>query len=279
MIDRVEILSRYNNNEKMLAFIDFLEGSKNGCIVKNNDPFLTIIDSLVNTKKKIFISVLDDFKNRKPTKNSAYIYDDLLIFALICGCSNYDISHKWLENILNLRKTPTVESKQILITFKNIISSNYASFDNNFSIILVYLSLCNIKMINNFYLKNAFNSVYYRNIDMKSDFLHVCNMQSSKIISENIELIRDDRTTLLLIKETKFNKRVKLISNIIYTVIIILFVWFIYTKITQDEEFKKNLLDIRTVTGFVGFGIISFTHKWFVKQFNRIQKYIYGQIN
>lgn len=279
MISREEILSRYKNNDKMLAFIYFLEGSRNIEIFKNDDSFLTIISSLVNNNKKLFDSVSEDYRNRKPTEDSFYIYDDLLIFALICGCAIFDTSHKWLDNILDLRKTPTVESRQIQVTLKNIISSNYTSLDNNFSIILTYLSLCNFKMVNNYYLKNAFNSVYNKNIDIKSDFLIVCNMQSSKIINENIELIRDDRTTSLLIKEDTFNKRVELVSNIIYAIILLLLVLFIYNKITHDAEFKKNISDIRTVTGLVGFGIISFTHKWFVKQINKIQKYIYGQKN
>jgi hypothetical protein len=279
MINRSKIISKYENNEKMLTFISFLENAtlRPNIQIEKNDLFQNVVQSIIKHDKKSFLKLFNELKSRKPNEDSAFIYDDLLLFTLICGSKIFVNSFEWIENILELRRTPTIETKQILTTFKNILSNNLQSLDNVYSIVLVYLAICNPSLINNFYLKKAFVDSFQSKENPNSDFLIVCQMRSQVIIIDNLELIRDNKINLLTRKENTYINRVKIISNIIYYLVIVVIIWYLYTRFIQDNDFKKTFSDFNTIVGIVGASLVSLTHKKVIQFLNFIQKFIYGQ--
>lgn len=213
--------------------------------------YYSAIKAINDDSKNAFIDQYGKISKRKITENSTapFIHDDFLIFTLIVGVSKFNSDKEWLIGVVNKRA-----KNEITTTFQNILSGDFLSKANNYSLVLVFLFLLDKSKINDEKLTEAYDSIVNSNQAAKNDFLRIIQYRAFDVIIKlKIPRSTDDLARLLDF-EMVFKRKVKGLSILIYNTFIILVLFSGYKALQYLPEDKK--LVINDINLIIGIGAI-----------------------
>jgi len=261
--DKKSYLNDIRESPKIRAFHDLLIekpifSSLGESLNETEEIFFGVIGSIQTNNQELF----EQFYNRKNKSNpkkespSPFVNDDFLIFCLLLGILKFGLNTDWIKGIISIRSR-----NLITITFENILNGNYYSKDNLQEILLIYFLFNSQTLITNDFLTTAFKSIN-ENISLfedKSDFYKLCSIRAYDFIIELKESPDGSEINLLKDFNSKFIKRVKILSFIIRTSAFILFLYTllkILIKIPSINVFFEKYDPIFTTLGILGISVL-----------------------
>lgn len=252
---RVTYQSRFKESPKLAAFQDLLIGKT---ISKPKDElneideiYYGIINSIQGGSKSDF----DNFYKKKSKSNpnkespSPFVNDDFLIFCFIVGVVKFDYDKTWIKNIVSIRNRSS-----ITISFENILNEAFTSNSNLSELILVFLYLTNQSLISNEFLGIVYKSVS-QNVGLfeaKNDMQIICSIRAYDLIIEYKESDNGGKVKLLKDFEEVFLKKIKVFAWILQTIIILAFLWGVYSLVSIYPNVKAVFDGIGSVMKVFG---------------------------
>ena len=264
--ERILYLNKIQQIPKIKLFSDLLNGKH--CIdnITNIDTsYIGFIDSLSNNNEQKFKEIYNDFSRKKPSSESLWINDDFLIFVLILGIVHYRIDRTWIKGAINTRTTQKPEHLSINKTFSNILDDNFQSNENLYEIVIVFQNFLNFALS-----VEHFDDLYNRissNINLfssQNDFLVCLSIKAMDIIIVSKDLPNNKEIVNMRDFVALFQKRVRIISKVIYILIlsVIIILMFVFW-----EKYTEFLNAMSLVFGLLGVGLLTFI-KWIQEKIN-----------
>jgi len=286
--ERSNYLASVETKPKLKAFYSLLHQRPTN-VPSGNDVnetdfiYYEFITSLLELDKERFLKSYQTISKRQPTSDatSPFINDDFLIFSLVLGVKLFNIEKKWISGIISFRNR-----NPMAITLENILNENYSSTSNRLEIVVSFLLLYDPSKLSNDLLKNCYGSITtnYDLLEDQNDIVILCSLKAFDLIVELSNPTSGGEVVFLQRFEAKFLRRMKIISVIIYNVIL-LFVLFILVKILDHlpEETIGELNQYNLIIGIVGAGLIGSNfiqslRKRFTKLFCSLLGYDIAQI-
>jgi hypothetical protein len=209
--------------------------------------YYSSIQAIKINSKKDFNTQYARISKRKVLENSSapFVHDDYLIFTLVIGVLKFDCDKEWLIGVIQTRSKGETST-----TFENLLTTNYQTKANNYSIVLVLLFLLDKSKITNDLLNDAYNGMSGLNTSFNSDFIRIIYYRAFDIII-NFKLPRNsDDVSRLLEFEPRFKKRINIFSIIVYNlfIIVLLFVSYKILKLLPDDK-KLVINDLNLLIG------------------------------
>lgn len=223
-----------------------------------NTIYYGIIESISTNSAGNFDVHYKGISRRTPTKDSIspFVHNDYLIFALISGIIKFNYSKDWIAKIVGIRaRNPTT------ITFENIINGNYYSKSNIPAVIIVFLNLNDQVAISKELQDDAYKEIIQSIsiFEQGNDFIALCFLKAYDSIIISREIIDTKQHNWLINFESKFIGRTKVISAIMYNLLLISLVYSIYKTLNRFPEIKQGFADAVTIVGLIGITITNFT--------------------
>lgn len=281
----LEYYSSLVEKPKILAFKAFLENKK--VIIENpseaneaDSIYYNLISAFVNDNIKQFVESYNLISVRKPSSESVWIHDNFLIFVLICCIEKFNADRSWINEVLQIRTSSNPEYQSINQTFKNILSSNYASNDNQYAIIIVYLDLINKPMLSNEVLNNVYGTIC-DNAQLfisQNDYLIMISLRAYNVIILTKDTPDAIEITQLKAFRVKFLRRIMISTNIIYIILLSVFVIIGVSNLRKYQNLKDYLNDTAIIFQIGGIGLIV-ALKWIKSKIEKILLRIFGYTN
>jgi len=257
---RTNYLRVITENPKLTAFNNLLYNKE--ISFPNDDPlkesdeiFFGLITAIQSNNKDSFENYYKKRSRSTPSKGSPspFINDDFLIFTLIIGIIKYGLNKEWINNILSIRSI-----NPITTTFNNILKADYYSRGNLHEIILIFAYFCEPSIINNDLL-NICHQTLSNNPSLfqpRNDFQTLCAMRSYDLIIELKDAPDGSIINQLQLFNTSFLRRIKFLTWILQTSIIIFILYYIIiVNILPwlNIFINKNI----NIIGFIGISVLS----------------------
>ncbi len=281
--DRVDYLEEINKSPKLIAFNNLLSRKAFNLFPKKDfneseEIYFGLVNAIYSNDKKLF----ENYYNRKnkshPSKDSPlpFVNDDFLIFCLKFGVTKFDLDKSWIKYIVSLRNR-----NNITITFENILNENYYSNTNFFEVVLMYFHINNPSLITNALLNNAYKSIIENTalFDNKNDFQILCAIKANDLIIELKTAPEMSEINLLRNFNSKFVKRIKLLTWIVQTAILVILFYLIIELIAIKPTIKTffdNLGSALKILGLVGLSQLGNIIPFFKKNLYKIILRIFG---
>jgi hypothetical protein len=237
--NRVSYMERINESPKLKAFHYFLLDKEITSLPNNNvsetdEQFFKILSAIQTNNKTAFEEIYSRKNKSNPNKESPapFVNDDYLIFCLIIAIIKFSINKTWIKNILSIR-TRNITT----VTLENILNENYSSTSNQAEVVLMYLQLCNQSKVNNDLLNTAYKSITENTALLKNrnDFQILCAFRAYDLIIEQKEATEGSEITLLRDFNTKFLKRIRMLSWLIQSAFFFL-IFYLGFKIASTND-------------------------------------------
>ena len=272
LIKNLEYYSSITDKYKILAFRDFLNNKK---ITIKLDPsnnevdiiFINLISSFINNDKKQFLDDFNKINIRIPTSESVWVHDNFLIFVLICCVEKFEADRNWLKSVIQTRDCSNIEYQSINKTFTNILNNNLQSNENLYVIVIAFLHLLSrpnlsCEILDKIFIKISNDT---KLLDSKNDFLIMITM----MVFEIIIITKDtpDAVEISNLKKFKelFLRRILMIREIIYWILLTIFIILCFKFIREYNSIKDYLTDLSIVFQIGGLALLVF-FKWIRKK-------------
>lgn len=250
---------RIINSPKLTAFHKLLLG-KSIVIQKmdlndSDEIYFGIINAIQAENKTQFELYFNKKNKSNPNKESPspFVNDDFLIFCLIVGIFKFNIDRVWIKNIISIRSRNSITE-----TLENIINENYLSKSNLYEIVFVFFNLCNQSLITNEFLTTTFKSIA-ENVNLfesRSDFSIICSITAYDKIIELKESPDGSEIKLLRQFNSKFLRRVKILSWVTQNFAIIILLSSLVKLVSSNTAVKTFFDNYDPILGVLGLSLV-----------------------
>ena len=249
------------------------------------DMVLLSLNAIRDDNKKKFIECFDAFSKRKPNEQSAWIYDDVLIFSMILGAKKFELDCAPLVSVLRLRHAATEHEKRKLTdAFRSVCEGTYDGSGPFGFVAFVFMYLLPGVHPRRNHLQEVLAQVrvpgFYSAL---SPFSKILASKAFDLVLTFKDLKDPGLTQLKESFVKKFPARVSVVSNILYFAVFSVLVYLtvvVSHGLFVDPETTKDLLErINHLNSLLGFGgLIGFlwVRKHLVDFLNRLMYVIYG---
>jgi hypothetical protein len=257
--ERITVEGSIRQSSKANAFLSFLQGvnvtPEKGELNEVEKTYYSLLDSLFKNNSLKFRQEYDELSKRKVVEEQPIIYDNFLLFVLVIGVIKFETSSEWLKSVIKLRTTQNEPEKLITSSFINLLDNNIHTTDGIPSIILAALAKAEKQEVALSVIRNSFEANNKVGMFLKKDLFLACIYlyTSHYIISVSI----DDRIVKLKAFELTFNKRVKLLQNIIYFLILVFIVAVWFYLIRRYPKVKELANDLGILLQIIGIGLLA----------------------
>ena len=140
---RTEYLTQFKKEPLVNYFTNWLYGSKiqkpeNVDYSNANDIALATMYYFSKNQKSECIECYARISNREPNIKSDWIYNDILIFTLVCAVKRFNLTKEWLKKVIDIRLiSKDHENRLIAQSYYDILQDNTNSKNNLYSIIII----------------------------------------------------------------------------------------------------------------------------------------------
>lgn len=276
--DKITIEKSLRESPKAFALFSYLNGTEinipNSEYSETDRIYYSMLDSLIKNKDNSFKQTYEGLSQRKVLKEQPIIYDNYLLFVLINGVIKFGLNSDWIRFVINLRDTLNEPEKSITTAFINLLNRNYLSTEGIVGIILAALIKQEEKELNTTIIKNSFQSnrniIQYLEKDLfiTSIYLFTNDYIISISISEEGIQLREF--------EAIFLKRVALIQNVIYVLILSLLVVIWFYLISRYPQVKELANNLGILLQIIGVGLLAFGLNKIKSLFGKLIKIFFG---
>jgi hypothetical protein len=277
-------LSEAIKNEKLNAFYCLLQSTS----ISNSEQdlaeidkiYYNIINSISENNKQKFNENYLILSRRTPGDNSPFVHNDLLIFSIIVGLFKFSFSRDWIKTVIAKRSKSSITT-----TFDNIINENYQSKSNNQEITTVFLHLLDNQTFPDDILEDAYKGIINNQnlYQGKNDFNSLIAIKAFEIIITIKEIGDRGEYSYLKEFESRFKKRIKIVSKILYIILLIAIFYYLIQLATDLTEKNKALKDFLgnadLVLGILGYSLATGLFAIFRKKVELFMLWLFGYNN
>lgn len=267
-IERSLYIAEIATNEKLVAFFSLLKSDLISLPSLTNLPetdqvYFKLIQFIQTNNKSEFISSYQILSKRSPSKDNPppFVYNDLLIFTLVCGIIKFEVDKKWLKGILEIRNRNSLTT-----TFENILNKDWFSNSNLPEVVISVMSVLENSTYTDQYLNEAYKKIVsYEPNYYNSDFLKLSVINSCEVILLLKNVSESGEFSILKKFESKFIKRIKFLAIVLYNSIVIATLIGIMKLISLFPDLKDIFERTGLVLGVLGVGLLGSNLLPFVK--------------
>lgn len=105
---------------------------------KNADDIsILCMNSISRGDKNAFTEIYQIISKRKPNHDSDWIYNDILIFPIVCGVKKFGMPTEWIKNVVDARSTNDGESALVRQSYIDIINDSFQTKNCLFCMVIV----------------------------------------------------------------------------------------------------------------------------------------------
>lgn len=142
---KYEYLNNLKRSDVVAILIDELLYDRTGPIDSTSSEASEVAIALYRCVRKNEKDFANDiyirFSKRQPTKESHWIYDEFVMFALCSAVLRFNLDKTWLTKVLSLCPNTGSEQTKIYDSFRNVLSGNLNTNGDFYQISLVYQHL------------------------------------------------------------------------------------------------------------------------------------------
>lgn len=256
---RYSYLQSIENNDLLKLFQTFLNlkiwsGPFQSELNEMNQICFNCVKAIINNSQLEFNNTYNIISKKLPNKNSnsPFVHNDYLIFTLIVGIVKFKLDKIWIGQVLNVRA-----NNDITKTFQNLINGDYNSKQNIYAIVVCLLNITksteiNIETLNNAYVQIANNIKIF---DTKSDFIKLCSLTTYDLIILSRTPIDSSNYETLKKFEKTFFSRTKMLSYLVYNLLLIGLFLVIYKILIRYPEIREKADYLGLIIGILGISI------------------------
>ncbi len=228
LTDRSQYLQQFGSDRYAQAFIDFLmgnevssEGSSSGETAY--DLSILAFRAIQANDQEGFIDAYNRMSGRRPKPDSDWLYNDLLLFALVIGTVKFGSDAGWLRDALRTRIENTAgESQLIARTLVDALNGNFESTNNHGPLLIVIKHAVNLPLG----LPQRINSIYRQLTERsfpphESSFLNAVSLRAVDAIVLSKELGDLERHLATDRFLDSFNDRIQQIAYVLYVLLVV----------------------------------------------------------
>ena len=214
--NKLSYLNGICESPKLLAFKQLLMGKaiaqySGNDLSETDEIYFGIISALQSNDKSAFEKYYSKKSKSNPSKESSapFVNDDFLIFSIIMGVSKFKLDKSWIKYIVSIKSKNPVTT-----TLGNLLAENYYSTSNLPEIVLMFLQQINQSLITNDFLNSTFKRISENTslLENKSDFQILCAIHAYNSIVLLKEAPEGSEIQLLKTFDSRFVKRMKVLS-------------------------------------------------------------------
>ena len=290
LIIRSEYLTHIEFDEYSTSFVAFLVGRKLSKVQNTssnaNDISRSVLFALQNNNKQLFLDLYEEISRRKPNKDSEWVFNDILLFAVTLGVCKFKVNKDWVNGVLKLRLEHSQnESLLVAQTFADILSENLVNKNNYQALMLVMKYFLDLPLGNEDYLNSIYTELLLKIFPYsRTPFLNLICLRALDVIILSKGLVDLERQKAVEEFIKIFNSRITLYSTIIWLALLAIvlslsigFLVFFINVSPQQAEIINRFLASLPFLGFSGLVIpvikyknrlIDFIKKPFFKFYN-----------
>lgn len=228
----------------------------------NSNAFSVAHDLLIcifKNDKKRADEMYNNFSKRQPNHETPWVYNEFVLFSLICAVAKFNLDKKWIESVLDLQGQSTdAERRVILSSLRNILAENINVKEDFHQISLVFQHISGKQNFQQERIDKMFKNLWLKDFPFhQSDFLNVISLKAIQIAFNSKGLLSPQDlydSKIFLRKFTYrteiFGKTVAWICVVSMFVILVAISWYYYDK----SVFAKA---ISFTTGILGIGVVA----------------------
>ncbi len=253
---RSAYLQEVADNWLLSSFNEFINRRKYQLSDELNEidsVYMDSINGILNNDAEAFQKAYAIISRRVPQSGaqSPFVHNDLLIFVLIAGIVKFNHDKSWINQILKLKAKNTITT-----TLTNILIEDFSSKSSNHSIAYCFADLIRPQEVTKNLQDATYNEIATNNqlFGDRNDIVKICSLHAFDAVIISRQITDTHRFDFLVQFQTKFLKRIKITSRVIYNILILLTVFGIY-KLILTPTFKEKANEFAIVTGLLGAGI------------------------
>lgn len=282
--DKYNYLETIKQSAEINAFVDLILYDKiytpSGEQLQNTagSISLALIDCIRRNDKSMAAELFNHFAKRNPTKDSHWIYDEFVVFALISSVQKFSFDHSWLKDVLLLASQTTDPVLQKVIeTFKNILSSNFNVKGDFHQISLVYQHISNSEQYDNERINKMFRDLWMLKFPFyDSTFLNIVSLKAIQIAFEAKGLLDPQQYFESKTFVDRFQKRSRIIGALLSVLFLILLALFLALALWKASIINEKLTSFITSVAGVGITGVFVLHKRLKNFFSNLLRRIFG---
>lgn len=278
LIEIIKVEQALLDSPKANGLYSYLQGKEIilpiGEVSKADSMYYTLLKALSKNNSSAFTIAYNELSERELLTDQPIIYDNYLIFLLLIGLKKFNLSDKWIKELLHLRNTPNEPERTITTSFQNLLNNNYLTTDGAPSIILVALIKISKNEINETIVRNSFKSNNNLSHLLGKDLF----IASIYLFSQNYIISVSIGNEAIQLKGFKaiFLKRINLLANLFYGLIVLTIIVTWFYLIRQFPNIKDLANDLGILLQIIGFGLLAYLLNKIKSQLTRLFKLFFG---
>ncbi|SHL90507.1 hypothetical protein SAMN02746009_03593 [Hymenobacter psychrotolerans DSM 18569] len=131
---------------------------------------------------------------RRPNKESEWIYNDYLIFSLVCAVKKFALPSEWVRHLLVLRTSQDEEKQRLNVTLTNIMAGNLNSREDYHQVSLVYQLLTGEQVPDETRINKMFKFLWRRPFPFfSSPFLNLVSLKALELAFNSKGLLNPEQ--------------------------------------------------------------------------------------
>ena len=161
--------------------------------------------------------------SRKPNKETEWIYNDYLVFSLVCAVKKFALPSEWVRQLLALRATQDEEKQRLNATLSNILAGNLNSREDYHQVSLVYQSLTGEQVPDEARLNKMFNFLWRRPFPFfTSPFLNLISLKAVELAFHRKGLLNPEQFFATEQFTARFLRRTRRLAALLVSVPVVL---------------------------------------------------------
>lgn len=256
---RHEYLSNLNKSGIVAVLIDEILYDKTGPIEPNpseaSEVALALLRCIRKDKKDWASEIYWRFSHRQPTKESHWIYDEFVMFALCSTVVRFSFDKAWLMKVLALCQNTGSEQTKIYNSFRNVLSGNLNANGDFYQVSIVYQHLSNAYSYDGNLVDEMLEELWAIEFPFyESVFLNIVSLKAIGLSLQFKGVLKPGELAHSKEFVAKFLKRTNLIS---YSITIMLLVTFVIGAcIAYWKLYERYPTIFAFVTAISGIGLL-----------------------
>jgi hypothetical protein len=270
LAERSEYLHQFGSDHYARAFIDFLMGSKVSAREPSsgetaNDLGVMAFRAIQENDRARFDEAYERISGRRPSPESDWLYNDLLLFALAVGVVKFGSDADWLVDALRTRANSTEgESQLIARTLSDAVNGNFESTNNHGPLLIVVKHILDMPLGSPEYVNSIFRQLVLGPFPPhESSFLNVISLRAADaiVLSKDLgDLERRLATDRFL---ASFEVRIEQVASVLWVVLTVVAIaataYFGYRYLNAPKQERgtfETILALLPLLGLPGVGVL-----------------------
>ncbi|WP_461791570.1 hypothetical protein [Pedobacter sp.] len=201
------------------------------------------------------------FAKRQPTADSHWIYDNYVLFAIVCAVTKFSLDSTWISSVIHLSLSRATQmDKDIRETLRNILAGNFSAKNDYHQISMVYQFLAKDEHFQDEQVNKTFSALWMKSFPFyNDDFLDLLSLKAIEVAVVKKSFLTSQQRHDLTIFLPAFDRRANLLAKGFTWLILLLLIVAVFYGLVKlngvEEKFPNLVRPILFLIGVSGVGV------------------------